>query len=110
MITGKDVRFELDTTKKVRNDKGMTLSVKMKERDFFIKNFHNYFELVTIVLESNITAFMFSALDIAYYFKNEFERVEKIVKKANEKIMFLDSGGFEKYNIPYYRKQWEIQD
>jgi len=75
-----------------------------------IKNFHNYFELVNIVLDSNITAFMFSALDIAYYFKNEFERVEKIVKKANEKIIFLDSGGFEKYNIPYYRKQWEIQD
>ncbi len=32
----------MDITKKVRNDKGMTLSVKMKERDFFIKNFHNY--------------------------------------------------------------------
>ena len=77
-----------------------------------IKNFHNYFELVTIVLESNITAFMLSALDIAYYFKNEFERVEKIMKKkkANEKIMFLDSGGFEKYNIPYYREHWEIKD
>ena len=33
---------ELDTRKKVRNDKGCTLTVKMEAKDFHINNFYNY--------------------------------------------------------------------
>jgi len=34
--------IDTGTTKKVRNDKGMTLAVKMEQRDMYIKDFHNY--------------------------------------------------------------------
>jgi DNA (cytosine-5)-methyltransferase 1 len=33
---------DVDIGKKVRNDKGMTLAVKMRERDIMIKDFHGY--------------------------------------------------------------------
>lgn len=75
-----------------------------------VKNFHNYFELVDIVLESEIEAFMLSALDIAYLYNNEPEALKDIIKRAKSKILFLDSGGFEKHNIPYYNENWEIPD
>ncbi len=32
----------IETNKKVRNDKGMTLNVKMKERGIIVNDFHNY--------------------------------------------------------------------
>lgn len=32
----------IEISKKIRNDRGMTLKVKMKDRDIFVKNFHNY--------------------------------------------------------------------
>lgn len=75
-----------------------------------VKNFHNYFELLNTVLESEVEAFMLSALDINYYYNNEPELLQDITRKIKSKIIFLDSGGFEKFNIPFYKEKWEIHD
>ena len=34
--------FDIETNKKVRNDEGMTLNIKMDERGIIVNNFHNY--------------------------------------------------------------------
>ncbi len=75
-----------------------------------IKNFHNYLELFKIILESNTKAIMISALDINYYLKKEPKSIIKFIDRSKNKFIFLDSGGFEKHNIPYYNEKWEIND
>jgi len=53
---------------------------------------------------------MLSALDLAHYYNKKPEIIEEIKERLKNKIFFLDSGGFEKFNIPHFEENWEVHD
>lgn len=74
-----------------------------------VKNMHNYEELLNLLLNSETESIMLSAFDLSKKFNDLNPLVEEI-KNHREKVFFLDSGGFEKFNIPYFNGDWKIDD
>jgi len=74
-----------------------------------VKNMHNYEGLIKIILNGINKAFMLSALDLKFNFINLNEILKDFNNRKN-KIFFLDSGGFEKYHLSYFKKKWLVED
>lgn len=88
----------------------------VNESPFFIpalttvKNMHSYKNILEVLLESETKAYMLSALDLKFLISKELKNIHIEKSKNQNKIFFLDSGGFEKFNIPYLKKKWKFTD